>query len=189
MIKAKLTTPLVLIGAVLLTITICAEVRTLDTPTGSYFKSYMDYEAITNKNSEQYKMQQQAETDPDGCRVYNNRYCVAMGSYYSKQIGTPIDVTLDTGVVIPCVLGDAKNDIHTNATHQVGSHNDVVEFIVDVDNLDSEAKRDGTLSSIPKFKGNVVEVTVLDEENAIVDEDKENIITYDLQTEEDSEIL
>lgn len=39
---------------------------------------------------------------------------IATGSGVSHDIGRYIDIVLENGTVIPCVIGDAKDDAHTD---------------------------------------------------------------------------
>lgn len=49
----------------------------------------MDYRTITDKTSKQFDMQNnEAYTDVNtGLRMVNDRYCIAVGSFYTKTIG------------------------------------------------------------------------------------------------------
>ena len=146
-----------------------AEERVEVAPAGSEFKPYMDYNTITDTRSPQYALQQIATTDDNGLRKLGDRYLVAMGVYYGDQIGTKIDITLDTGRVINCILAEVKKPKDTDPTHRVGKHNDTVEFIVDTDLLHAKARYDGDISSIPGFNGCVSTVTISDNRLAIPD--------------------
>lgn len=96
--------------------------------------TYMDYRAITNKASNQYKFQQRDDVwvDEYGFLVQNSEwYVVAMGSYWGK-IGDKFIIHLENGEIISCVLGDIKSDRHTdrqNYAHESDGH--VVEFLID----------------------------------------------------------
>lgn len=131
-------------------------------PVNSSFKSWMSYKCF-NSGTAQSQLQSLAETDSNGLRIVNGRYCVALGSYYTTEIGTQLDVELSTGVTLPCILGDSKADIHTDPTNRQSNsgNGNVVEFIVDTNLLNHEAKNSGTVSSIPGFEGDVVSITVL----------------------------
>ena len=120
-----------------------------DTPKNS-FKSYMSYKAISNKNSKQYKLQQKAITGTYGIRMVDNRYCVALGSYYTHQIGQKVDLIMDDGTIIPCIVGDGKADIHTDSKNQKTQNGCISEFIVDISVLNKDAKRSGNISSCSK---------------------------------------
>ena len=134
-------------------------------PGNNSFKSYESYKALTNKKSRQYKLQQVAETNEYGLRIVDGRYCVALGSYYTKSIGQYVDVVMENGAILECILGDAKADIHTDAaTHRQNSNGNVVEFIVDKDSLHSMSKRMGDISYIGEaFKGSIKEIIVYEE--------------------------
>lgn len=125
-----------------------SDYKIFSVPGNSGFKSYMPYTAITLKNSPQYKLQHQyAYTGNYGIRQVNGRYCIALGTYYSKQIGTEIDLILKNGVVIPCILSDLKADRDTDSGNKVTLHNGcVAEFIVDRSSLYRMAKRMGDIS-------------------------------------------
>lgn len=139
-----------------------SETGTLKTvPSNSSFKAYMSYTAITNETSKQYALQKLCTTDSNGLRRYDSYYVIAMGTYYSKTVGTRVDITLDTGVVLKCVIGDVKQDKHTDATNRqaVGNGN-VVEFIVDTSELPTEAANAGDISKIDGFAGAIKTIEV-----------------------------
>lgn len=117
-------------------------------PYNSGFKSYMPYTAITSRNSPQYKLQEQsAYTGNYGIRQVNGRYCVAIGSYYTSEIGTLFDLILENGTVIPCILADQKADKDTDSSNIMTMHNGCVsEFVVDTSYLKRKAKQYGDIS-------------------------------------------
>lgn len=129
------------------------------------FKSYEDYRAITSKVSKHYKLQNEyAITSPDGLRKVNGRYCIAVGSYFTTAIGQYIDVILENGTVISCILGDQKSDAHTDALHIAHkSDGSIVEFIVDLDVLDSIPRGMGSVSYVyEEWKSPVAQIIVYD---------------------------
>lgn len=99
----------------------------------SGFKSWMPSIAITDKTSNQFKLQQIAYTDSEtGIRMVDGRYCIAVGSYYTTTIGTYIDLTLENGIVLECILADCKANEDTNADNRIHKiDKSLVEFIVD----------------------------------------------------------
>ena len=129
----------------------------------STFKSYENYKNITNTSSPQYALQQEAYTGNYGIRMVGDRYCVAMGSYWAKKIGTKLDIYLESGELIKVILGDNKQDQHTLHDRKVGADNkDVLEFIVDVDQIPEKVKNCGNFNCI--FTGKVSAVVVVEEE-------------------------
>ena len=125
-------------------------------------KSYMDYRAITNTSSKQYKLQQVAYTGNHGIRMVNGRYCVALGSYYTTKIGQYVDIELANGNVIHGILADCKADkdtINNNTMHPDGS---VVEVIVDTKSLDSTVRKMGDCSYVNGWNSKVVNIKVYD---------------------------
>lgn len=135
--------------------------KTFEVPYAS-MKTWMSYKAITSKESKQYKLQQIAYTGNYGIRMVNNRYCVALGSYFGCEIGQYFDLILENGEVLPCVMGDVKADIHTDSNNIITCASDCLsEFIVDPSVLNKDAKRDGNISSCTEdWNSHVVEIIV-----------------------------
>ena len=133
-------------------------------PKTNGFKSYMPYTAITNKSSKQYKLQQIASTGEYGIRKVNGRWCVAVGTAFNADIGTYIDLILEDGFVISCVVSDIKQDIHTESNNMVTRANNCVsEFLIDPKALHKSIKKTGDVSSCNEFwKENVRAVVVYD---------------------------
>ena len=122
--------------------------RRYEVPSTSGFKSYMSYKCITSTGSEQYKLQhQRAYTGKYGIRQVDDRFCVALGSYFASKVGTLFDLILENGTVIPCILSDQKADEDTDSQNIVTEHNGCMsEFIVDLNSLAVSAKRQGDIS-------------------------------------------
>lgn len=120
-----------------------------DVPEYSGYKSWMPYTAITSTSSPQYLLQSEyAYTGTYGIRQVDGRYCVAIGSYFTENIGQYFDLILENGTIIPCILADQKADEDTDNDNIFTSWNGcATEFIVDTDSLKYEAKRDGDISS------------------------------------------
>lgn len=99
--------------------------------------TYMPYTAVTSTNTPQYQFlySDACYSDPlTGIRMSEGRYCIAVGSFYTTQIGQKIDLVLTNGTVIKCILGDCKSDEHTDETHRYHAiDGSVAEFIVDYD--------------------------------------------------------
>ncbi|GEM_PF-6126771 len=114
------------------------------------FKSFMDYRAISAVGSVQYELQQSAVTGEYGIRTYNGRFMVAVASTFG-QAGDSIDVVLENGTVLPCVIGDIKA-----GTALMGGDGSVVEFIVDTPHIPSEVMQMGSFHVI--FPGNVASI-------------------------------
>lgn len=110
-------------------------------------KSYMSYKNITSKSSDQYKLQQMAYTGTYGIRQVNGRFCVAVGSAYTTQIGQYIDLVLEDGTIIPCILGDCKADEHTDSRNILTSDGSLAEFVVDVPSLSKTVRYTGDIST------------------------------------------
>lgn len=129
------------------------------------FKTYMDYRTITDKNSVQYTMQQDAWTDEFGLRRYGDDYMIALGTYYTDICGERFRITLDSGNSFTAVVGDIKSDEHTDKNNQYTAVYDnrgnfisanIVEFIVDEEYLSDKIKTWGSVGAISQFKGDIV---------------------------------
>ena len=130
---------------------------------GDTRKSFMDYTTITKTSSPQYKLQQQAYTASNGVRVVNGRYCIALGSYYSHNVGQYVDLVLANGTIIPCIIGDCKADCDTYNNHSIGVDGGVSEFIVQTSALNSTAQGWGDCSYCEdSWNSNVIEIRLYD---------------------------
>lgn len=112
-------------------------------------KTYEPYTTITSVNSWQYKLQQKAYTNEDGFRMINGRYMIATGSGVSHDIGRYIDIVLENGTVIPCVIGDAKDDAHTDQEFHIMTKKShcVSEFLVDESVMNPDLLLSGNMSN------------------------------------------
>ena len=122
----------------------------------STVRSYMAYTAVTSKTSAQYALlnSQKAYTDKKtGFRMYEGRYCIAVGSGYTQKIGTKIDLVLSNGAILKCVLGDCKSDKDTDeATHTYCKWDgSVAEFIIDNDYFKTGTERNPVNTALDQF--------------------------------------
>ena len=124
-------------------------------------KSYMSYKAITNTRSKQYKLQQQAVTDPTtGIRMIDGDYCIAIGSGWGCAVGDKVLVTLQGGKTFNAIISDAKADAHTNSDNKTTTHDgSVVEFVVDISSLPKKVRTSGNVGTLDQFSGGVVSIT------------------------------
>lgn len=129
---------------------------------GLEFKSYMDWRKITSTSSMQYKLQHSvAYTGDYGIRMINGRYCVAVGSRFTVKHGTPLDIVLENGNVLKCVLADTKANVDTDSTNTFHKGDgSVVEFVVDSEMLPSSVLQKGSFHVLDEFAGRVIEVRV-----------------------------
>lgn len=125
------------------------------------FKSYMDYRKITDKSSRQWDYQQFAVTDEEtGIRKINDRYCIALGTGFNAPVGTEVDVNLENGNIIQCIVSEVKSDKDTDALNLYHlSDGSVIEFIVDENMVKTEVKAAGSLSKVsPEFKSKIISI-------------------------------
>lgn len=121
------------------------------------FKSYMSWKALSPKST-QGKFSAKATPDPEtAIMTYNGRYLVALGFAYADEVGQEIDIVMESGQVIPAVIGDFKAPEHTcdNQSSQRWDGS-VVEFIVS-DNKAAKKVTNGTGSYNDIFPGLVKE--------------------------------
>lgn len=169
---------LVLLAMILLTTTPVHALTTTYTPLGvpqdvdTSFKTFMDYRAITNTSSAQYKyVKQWGWRDEQGFMrasgerdlgITDDYYLIALGSYYGTEIGTKYRITTDTGNVFYGVLADAKSDRHTNSTNQYARNKDVVEFLVDTRYLNKTVRRMGSANVYTPLNGKIAKIERID---------------------------
>lgn len=139
------------------------------------FKPYTDYRCYNIKASRNYKLQQLAVTDIYGLRVVKDsaeeeRWCIALGTAWAgahqDSIGNCVDIYMENGAVLKCVLADVKRTEDTvNRENRYGAtNNDLVEFIVDTPKLVNEAKIRGNISfAADIFYGEPIGVVVRDD--------------------------
>lgn len=97
----------------------------------SDFKTYMYSSAVTNTASAQYQLISRAYVGDYGIMMVDGCYLVAMGTAYAHYIGEKYQVTFESGQVINVMIGDVKQDIHTDQYNSAGAaHGDLLEFIV-----------------------------------------------------------
>jgi hypothetical protein len=130
----------------------------LPTNTAGSFKTYMDYKTITTTTSKQWSLQQLATTDSKGFRRLNNDYIVAVGTFYSEEVGKQLKVTLDSGRSFTAIVGDIKQNRHTDSNNQyIPTNGNIIEFIVDAEVLDPLALKLGNVSCL-NFEGNIISI-------------------------------
>ena len=133
-------------------------------------KTYEPYTTITSVNSSQYKLQQKAYTNEDGFRMINGRYMIATGSGVSHDIGRYIDIVLENGTVIPCVIGDAKDDAHTDQEFHIMTKKShcVSEFLVDESVMNPDLLLSGNMSNYREEWNSKVVKFILYDKNFII---------------------
>ena len=121
------------------------------------FKSYTDYRVYQNKTTPQYDLQVHPDTytDSEGFRRHGKYYIVAVGSYYGREIGKTYHVIMENGEEFDIMIGDQKQNRHTDETNcYCLSNGSVLEFIVDTKKIGSLARKMGDVSH-SRFPGNI----------------------------------
>ena len=128
--------------------TILYQEMELPTEATGEFKTYMDWRTLSNPASKQWHLQQLATTDDKGFRKYQGKYLIAVGSYYATSVGEEFRITLSSGQVFHAVVGDLKQDKHTDKNNQyIPENGNIVEFIVDTKTMSKEVKKLGNVSA------------------------------------------
>ena len=97
--------------------------------------------------------------------MVGNRYCIAVGSYYTNKVGVKIDLVLSSRNgrkhTLKCITADSKADKDTIKNHRVHKDGSVAEFIVKTSALPRKALLMGDVSYAGKqFKGKIVKIKV-----------------------------
>ena len=137
----------------------------MDVPSNNSFKSYMGAHKITDTTSAQYQLKSEYLDSACGIKLVGDRYVIAIGTYYTETVGTRVDLVMQSGEVVPCIVGDVKKNRDTDAMNR--QHNvdgSVIEFVVNADTLSSEAKSHGDCSwADPRLMGEIKAIRVYKE--------------------------
>lgn len=128
----------------------------------------MPYDLITDKNSDQYALQQERITgERSGIRMYDagetGYFCAALGGAYGTDIGDTWHVTLKNGSEFDIILADYKHPIDNPDPNDFGDScvnyisddfcTNVIEFIYDKDRIPTKVMNAGTFSVLDFFGG------------------------------------
>ena len=135
-----------------------------DVPSNNSFKSYMDADTIRSKNTDQYKQKAKYVLDEQtGIWTVDGRYCIAVGSYYTEAIGTYIDVVMENGNTLKCILGECKRNRDTDHTNRQNPNGSVVEFIVNISSMPNMVRKMGNCSyACEEMEGEIKSIIVYD---------------------------
>ena len=94
-------------------------------------------------------------------------------TYTAENVGDRFKITLDTDNEITVIIGDIKQDVHTDYFNQytpiydengIFFSGNVLEFIVDTDVLPKVPRRLGTVSYFNYLKGNIKSIERIETE-------------------------
>lgn len=124
--------------------------------------TYMGWQCITARSSNQYKLREAAgmNFDEEGFAKIGDRYVVAVTTTFGN-VGDYIDVYQEDGTVIKCVIGDIKSQNDAGCTEW--GHNNgqcVVEFVVDKSSWygSSMHSNPGTSACHPEWNQNITKI-------------------------------
>lgn len=138
-----------------------------DMPTD--MKQYTDYRIYGIEGTPHNRLRNSSYTDIDGMRRFGSDYIVAIGSFYSTDIGDRFEVELDSGNVFTVIVGDGKADVDTDINNMYApctNYNgemcaNVLEFIVDTDTLPEKVISYGSVSHFEYLAGDIERMTYL----------------------------
>lgn len=135
-------------------------------PSSNTFKSFEDADLITNSSKlAQGRLKNQYHLDyKTGLWMVGNRYCVAVGSFYTRKVGVKIDLVLSykgKKYILKCITADSKADKDTINKHRIHKDGSIVEFVVKTSMLSSVVRKMGDVSYAgKKFKGKITQIRV-----------------------------
>ena len=90
-------------------------------PNYTGMKKWESYTSIKSTYGRSYEIthSEEAYTDKDGFRMIANRYLLSVGSGVCKTIGTYLDVVLENGTVIECIMGDGQPDQYSDPVNHI----------------------------------------------------------------------
>ncbi len=132
-------------------------------PSYSGFKSFESYKAISDNSSAQARLQSYCYTSKLGIRAINDRYLVAVGTGVGAEVGRYINLVLENSTKITCIVGDIKDNSHTDANNLITVHSNCAsEFIVDINALETYVQNQGDISyARPEWNSPVTYIEVL----------------------------
>lgn len=138
------------------------------------FKSFMDYRAITSKTSDQFRLQQLAETSDYGIRAVEyqgqKRPLIALGTglIADLQVGSVVEVVIKNPdqnfTQLVAVVGDIKDNRDTDADNIAQKYDkSIMELINDRNHAPEIVLKTGDYSSIPELNGQICQIKKIDQ--------------------------
>lgn len=140
--------------------------KTYSSPSSNSFKSFEDANCITDSTKLAHgRLKKQYHLDcRSGVWMVGNRYCIAVGSFYTNKVGVKIDLVLSHNGrkhTLKCITADSKADKDTIKNHRVHKDGSVAEFVVKTSTLPKKARLMGDVSYAGKqFKGKIVKIKI-----------------------------
>mgnify|MGYP002626230760 CR=1 FL=1 len=121
--------------------------------------TYMGWQKVTNPRTQQWAFREAAGMtfDPEGFAVVDNRYVIACTTTFGN-IGDYVDFYQEDGSVIPCIIGDFKNQSDAGCNAYGHLNGDcIIEFVVDENSWYPNGHANpGTDSCHPEWNQNIV---------------------------------
>lgn len=138
------------------------------------FKSYMDYRAITSKASDQFRLQQIAETSDYGIRAVEyqgqKRPLIALGTGLidDLRVGSVVELIIKNPdrdfTKIIAIVGDIKDNKDTDSNNIAQKYDkSIMELINDKNHTPEIILKTGDYSSIPELNGQICQIKKIDQ--------------------------
>ena len=141
--------------------------KTYSSQSSNSFKSFEDADCITDSTKSAHgRLKREYHLHyRSGVWMVGNRYCIAVGSYYTNKVGVKIDLVLSSRNgrkhTLKCITADSKADKDTIKNHRIHKDGSVAEFVVKTSSLPKKARLMGDVSYAGKqFKGKIVKIKV-----------------------------
>ena len=141
--------------------------KTYSSPSSNSFKSFEDADCITDSTKSAHgRLKREYHLDyRSGVWMVGNRYCIAVGSYYTNKVGVKIDLVLSSRNgrkhTLKCITADSKADKDTIKNHRIHKDGSVAEFVVNTNSLSKKTRLMGDVSYAGKqFKGKIIKIKV-----------------------------
>ena len=123
----------------------------------SSMKLWMDYRAITNTESTQWRLIQKAQIGNDGILRIDGYICVALGRNYG-QLGDRF-IFLIGNKKVRCIFTDIKADSDTlNGEGWLDPYGNILEIVVDKNKINNTCRQMGDMNYTDSLSGHVTKI-------------------------------
>lgn len=120
-------------------------------------KPWMDYRAITDPYSPQWRITRNSVVGSDGLLRYKGYICVAMGQRYGKT-GDRFIITIG-GREVKCIIADSKRYQDTaNGAGWTDKYGNILEVIVHSGIISSQCRSSGSMNYTSALNGSVTRI-------------------------------
>lgn len=169
---------------------------TVEVPAGlGNVHTYMGWQMITAKSSKQYKLREAAgmKFDDEGFAKIGDRYVIACTTTFGN-VGDFIDVYMEDGTVLKCVIGDIKSQGDPGCNKWGHNNGDcIIEFVVDKDTWYNNGRgghpNPGTESCHPEWNQEIDKIVNKGNFFDLIKKDAAQFTEEDLKVAEEAGLL